>query len=226
MQRCRKLLFLAFGNNFVVFPPFNHSCCELMMKHHMNDHLCASVLLLLQWSLFSWQSQMALRHSRPSTSLQNPTQTPANCSTTHSTPLRYFLKSNNSKLSQFAEQISMKFQFQLLCPWFFSFLSILMFLFLSTSHSAFWNFNGICACALQLAPKLWSKAKLIQIPTKGNLRRLCHNVHNQPVVVRGRHEVGSLPCPRRCHRPPGPRDVQGPEQAVNFCKKLVEEIYF
>ena len=48
MQRCRKLLFLAFGNNFVVFPPFNHSCCELMMKHHMNDHLCASVLLLLQ----------------------------------------------------------------------------------------------------------------------------------------------------------------------------------
>ena len=26
---------------------------------------------------------------------------------------------------------------------FFSFLSILMFLFLSTSHSAFWNFNGI-----------------------------------------------------------------------------------
>ena len=106
------------------------------------------------------------------------------------------------------------------------FLSILMFLFLSTSHSAFWNFNGICACALQLAPKLWSKAKLILISTKGNLRRLCHNVHNQPVVVRGRHEVGSLPCPRRCHRPPGPRDVQGPEQAVNFCKKLVEEIYF
>ena len=109
---------------------------------------------------------------------------------------------------------------------FFSFLSILMFLFLSTFHSDFWNFIAIWACALHLAPKLWSKATLIQIPTKGNLRRLCHNVHNQPVVVRGRHEVGSLPCPRRCHRPPGPRDVQGPKQAVNVCKKLVEEIYF
>ena len=233
MQRCRKLLFLAFGNNFVVFPPFNHSCWELMMKHHMNDHLCASVLLLLQWSLFSWQSQMALRHSRPSTSLQNPTQTPANCSTTPSTPLRYFLKSYNSKLWQSAEQISIKpeiamhYHCQLHCPYF------------SLSSYPFCQFSCSCSCQpliqlsgtstelrLQLALKLWSKAKLIQIPTKGNLRRLCHNVHNQPVVVRGRHEVGSLPCPRRCHRPPGPRDVQGPEQAVNFCKKLVEDIYF
>ena len=126
--------------------------------------------------------------------------------------------------------IALHYHCQLHCPYFslssFPFFSILMFLFLSTFHSAFWNFIAIWACALQLAPKLWSKATLIQIPTKGNLRRLCHNVHNQPVVVRGRHEVGSLPCPRRCHRPPGPRDVQGPKQAVNVCKKLVEEIYF
>ena len=62
-----------------------------------------------------------------------------------------------------------------------------------------------------------TKLVLIHIPTTDHLARLRQHVHDQPLAVWRRHEVGSLPGPWRCHCLACPRDVQGVPIHIGSC---------